>query len=89
MAFAFDLIAECQLYGVGRHAARLLDLVPGVVLEAAQRHRESLKNPAKTVGEYLLTLETQGLTQTGCSHEGLVGHGISEAGFSGPAPGFA
>jgi len=44
--------------------AHLLDLAPGVVLEAARRHRESLKNPAKTVAEYLLTLETQGLTQT-------------------------
>ncbi|GEM_PF-6509632 len=31
---------------------------------AARRHRESLKNPAKTIEEYLLTLETQGLTQT-------------------------
>ena len=42
----------------------LLGLAPGVVVEAAGRHRESLKNPAKTVAEYLLTLETQGLTQT-------------------------
>jgi predicted nucleic acid-binding protein len=42
----------------------LLDLAPGVVVEAARRHRESLKNPAKTIEQYLLTLETQGLTQT-------------------------
>jgi predicted nucleic acid-binding protein len=42
----------------------LLGLAPGVVVQAARRHRESLKNPAKTVEEYLLTLETQGLTQT-------------------------
>jgi len=44
--------------------AHLLDLAPGAVLEAARRHRDSLKNPAKTVAEYLLTLEAQGLTQT-------------------------
>jgi predicted nucleic acid-binding protein len=44
--------------------AHLLDLAPGVVMEAARRHRESLKNPAKTIEEYLLTLETQGLTKT-------------------------
>ena len=42
----------------------LLGLAPGVVVEAARRHLESLKNPAKTVEEYLRTLETQGLTQT-------------------------
>lgn len=44
--------------------AHLLDLAPGVVIGAAQRHRQSLKNPAKTVGEYLEMLEREGLTQT-------------------------
>ncbi|MEO7146235.1 MAG: PIN domain-containing protein [Bryobacteraceae bacterium] len=42
----------------------LLDLAPGAVVAAAQNHRESLKNPPKTVAEYLETLERQGLTQT-------------------------
>src|SRR5216117_1828109 len=42
----------------------LLDLAPGVVAGAAQEHRLSLKNPAKTIEEYLNTLEVQGLTQT-------------------------
>lgn len=42
----------------------LLDLAPGVVARAAQDHRLSLKNPAKTIEEYLNTLEAQGLTQT-------------------------
>lgn len=42
----------------------LLDLAPGAVMAAAQTHRQSLKNPAKTVDEYLETLERQGLTQT-------------------------
>ncbi len=42
----------------------LLDLAPGVVVGAAQDHRLSLKNPAKTIEEYLNTLEAQGLTQT-------------------------
>jgi hypothetical protein len=31
----------------------LLDLAPGIVAAAAQRHGESLKNPVKTVAEYL------------------------------------
>ena len=42
----------------------LLDLAPGAVLAAAQNHRQGLKNPTKTVAEYLETLERQGLTQT-------------------------
>jgi hypothetical protein len=42
----------------------LLDLSPGMVATAARDHRESLKNPPKTVEQYLNTLETQGLQQT-------------------------
>ena len=42
----------------------LLDLAPGAVVAAAENHHQSLKNPPKTVSEYLETLERQGLTQT-------------------------
>ena len=42
----------------------LLDLAPGLVMEAAENHRRSLKNPPKSVKEYIDTLESQGLTQT-------------------------
>lgn len=42
----------------------LLDLAPESVMAAAESHRQSLKNPAKTVVEYLEALEKQGLTQT-------------------------
>jgi predicted nucleic acid-binding protein len=42
----------------------LLDLAPGVVTAAAHDHRTSLVKPAKSVDEYLTTLEAQGLTQT-------------------------
>lgn len=41
-----------------------LDLAPHIVCAAAKRHRQSMKNPPKTVAEYLLSLERQGLTQT-------------------------
>ena len=43
---------------------QLLDLAPGLVAAAARDHRESLKNPPKTIEEYLHALEAQGLTQT-------------------------
>lgn len=42
----------------------LLDLHPARVCEAAANHRRSLKNPPKTVDEYLDTLLKQGLTRT-------------------------
>ncbi len=42
----------------------LFDLAPGLVIEAAENHRSSLKNPPKNVDEYLAMLEAQGLTQT-------------------------
>ena len=42
----------------------LLDLAPGLVIDAARRHRESLKNPEKTVEQYLEMLEAEGLTET-------------------------
>ena len=42
----------------------LIELAPSAVVAAAQDHRESLKNPPRTVEEYLETLSRQGLTQT-------------------------
>jgi len=39
----------------------LLDLAPGAVAAAAENHRQSLKNPTKTVIEYLETLARLGL----------------------------
>jgi hypothetical protein len=43
----------------------LLELAPELVAAAARDHRESLKNPPKTVEQYLAALKAQGLTQTG------------------------
>jgi hypothetical protein len=43
---------------------RLLNHSPLGVVEAAQNHRESLKNPPKSLPEYLETLHRQGLTET-------------------------
>ena len=42
----------------------LFDLAPGAVVSAVREHRESLKNPPKTVDAFLGVLERQGLTQT-------------------------
>lgn len=56
-------------YGIeARHpdafVARLLDLAPETVCAAIKAQRESLRNPPKTVGEFLITLEAQGLVQS-------------------------
>ncbi len=42
----------------------LFDLAPGLVAGAARDHRESLRNPPKTIEQYLDALVAQGLTQT-------------------------
>ena len=42
----------------------LIDLVPAAVCLAAKRHRASLKNPPKTVDEYLSALANQRLPET-------------------------
>jgi hypothetical protein len=42
----------------------LLGLRPSPVIEAAQRHRKSLRRPAMATAEYLEMLEREGLTET-------------------------
>ena len=42
----------------------LLELDSAAVCEAVQNHRARLKNPPKSVDEYLLTLENQGLLKS-------------------------
>lgn len=42
----------------------LIDLAPAAVCAAAKRHRASLKNPPKTVDEYLAALASQHLPET-------------------------
>lgn len=42
----------------------LLDLSPGGVVAAARNHRQSLRNPGKSVAEYLDAMERHGLTQS-------------------------
>jgi predicted nucleic acid-binding protein len=42
----------------------LMDIAPGEVCAAVKRHRASLKNPPKSVTEYLDIIERQGLPET-------------------------
>ena len=44
--------------------SHLLDLAPSTVCKAAKRQRQSLKNPPRSVDEFLETLVGLGLTQT-------------------------
>ena len=43
---------------------RLIQQMPRTVLQVVKKHRSSLKNPPKTVDEYLATLKKQGLRKT-------------------------
>ena len=57
---AFDIEAQHP----DDFVSRLLDLAPGVVCGAVKRQRGSLKNPPKTVEEFLDILARQSLPQT-------------------------
>ena len=64
--FPADVLAK---YGVdAQHPDEftrfLIDLAPGPVCRAVKAHRASLKNPPKTVDEYLGTLQSQSLPET-------------------------
>ena len=52
----------------------LLDQSPAVVCAAANHQRESLKNPPRTVEEFLATLEGVGLRQTVAGLKTLAEH---------------
>jgi len=41
-----------------------IDLNPGLVCQVVKHHRQALKNPPKTIADYLNTLETCGLVVT-------------------------
>ena len=43
---------------------QLIELTPDVVMDAAETHRQSLKNPPKSIEEFLASLEAQGLPKS-------------------------
>lgn len=59
---------ELQKYGIApqhpdEFLTHILDLAPGTVCAAAQTHRQRLRNPGKTVDQYLEALERQALNE--------------------------
>ncbi len=59
---------ELQKYGIApqhpdEFLTHMLDLAPGTVCAAAQTHRKRLRNPGKTVDQYLEALERQALNE--------------------------
>jgi hypothetical protein len=58
-----------QLYGIeAQHPdefiLQLVEIAPDLVLEAAETHRRSLRNPSKSSEEFLASLEAQGLPKS-------------------------
>jgi len=64
--FPIELLREYEI--AAQHPDQfildLLDLDPDAVKEVAETHRRSLKNPPKSVEEYLASIEAQGLPQS-------------------------
>jgi hypothetical protein len=61
--FPADVLAAYEIEALhpDEFVASQLALAPSIVCMAVKRHRESLKNPPKSVGEYLEAVERQGL----------------------------
>jgi predicted nucleic acid-binding protein len=71
---------ELQIYDIEAQTPddfinHLIGLYPAEVLQAAEEHRGSLKNPQKTSDEYLDTLNRQGLIDTVATLRGLITRG--------------
>lgn len=64
--FPADVLGTYEIVAVhpDEFVAFQLAQAPSVVCMAAKRHRESLKNPPKSVSEYLEAVERQGLPRT-------------------------
>jgi len=61
--------AQLQTYNIKAQTpdefiTHLIDLHPTEVLQAAEDHRMNLKNPPKTVAQYLASLKQQGLAES-------------------------
>ncbi len=54
---------KCQ--GPDDFILHLIKTDPHSVKEAAEVHRQSLKNPPKSIAEFLVSLEMQGVPQSG------------------------
>ena len=59
---------------------QFIELAPDAVLDAAETHRRSLKNPPKSVEEFHATLEAQGLPETVAALRMLQQHSIDMEG---------
>jgi predicted nucleic acid-binding protein len=57
---------------------QLIELAPDAVLDAAETHRRSLKNPPKSIGEFLASLEAQGLAKSVAALRMLFQKGIDK-----------
>ncbi|MBB5060205.1 putative nucleic acid-binding protein [Granulicella aggregans] len=71
--------AELQIYDIEAQTPEdfinhLINLYPAEVLQAAEEHRHSLRNPKKTVEEYLDSLRRQGLVETVTTLSRLYNH---------------
>ena len=49
---------------MGAYLLNLIEQAPSVVLQAAEEHRKNLKRPPKTIAEFLVSLESQDLSES-------------------------
>jgi hypothetical protein len=64
--FPNEVLQQYEMEGLhpDEFILQLIDLAPDVVMDAAGTHRQSLKNPPKSIEEFLASLEAQGLPKS-------------------------
>ncbi len=55
---------EIEAHHPDEFILHLIDLAPDAVMDAAETHRQSLKNPPKSIEKFLASLEAQGLPES-------------------------
>ena len=72
--FPNEVLQQYEMEGLhpDEFILQLIDLAPDVVMDAAGTHRQSLKNPPKSIEEFLASLEAQGLPKSVAAFRTLI-----------------
>ena len=64
--FPNEVLQQYEMEGLhpDEFILQLIDVAPDVVMDAAETHRQSLKNPPKSIEEFHASLEAQGLAKS-------------------------
>jgi hypothetical protein len=64
--FPSEVLQKCEMVALhpDEFILQLIELAPDAVMDAAETHRQSLRNPPKSIEEFLASLDAQGLPES-------------------------